>query len=205
MTATHDIHYSTWLSHFRQHDTHRIISILCRAAQGGQGKYSSGCRVLLSLMFLKKLQECKWSINLIFPWTLNWLAGCPFHRYQKPGDSCMRIFWRMWQGLIIVQGPWGGRVQVYKNRTQQGSLIEGECSVRLNLLVLTSLNQLILKLKILSILCKISYHNEKINHTEPSLQSVFPGHNVTQHNKTHYNTQHNVTKNENIENFLTLF
>ncbi len=46
-TATCDNHYRTCLGHLGWHDTNRIISILFHAAQGGQGKYSSDCRMSL--------------------------------------------------------------------------------------------------------------------------------------------------------------
>ncbi len=46
--------------HDRQ-DTDKIIFILCCAAQGGQGKYSSDCRVLLSLALSgSKHRHCKY-------------------------------------------------------------------------------------------------------------------------------------------------
>jgi hypothetical protein len=46
-TATRDNHYCTCLGHLGWHDTYRIISILCCAAQGGQSKYSIDCRMSL--------------------------------------------------------------------------------------------------------------------------------------------------------------
>ncbi len=53
MTATHGSHYCTCLGHLGWHDRDRIISILCWDTQGGQVKYSSGCRVsLLQLVLL---------------------------------------------------------------------------------------------------------------------------------------------------------
>jgi len=36
-----------YLGHFGQHNTDRIIFILCHAAKGGQGKYSCDCHALL--------------------------------------------------------------------------------------------------------------------------------------------------------------
>jgi hypothetical protein len=48
-SVTCDSHYCTCLGHLRQHDTDRIISILCHATQGGQAKNSSDCRASLSL------------------------------------------------------------------------------------------------------------------------------------------------------------
>ncbi len=45
-----DIAYLTCLGHLGWRDTDRIISILCRTAQGGQGKYSSDCHVSLLMM-----------------------------------------------------------------------------------------------------------------------------------------------------------
>jgi hypothetical protein len=42
----------TCLGHPGQHDTDRIISILCRTAEGAQGKYSSDCCVSRSPMLL---------------------------------------------------------------------------------------------------------------------------------------------------------
>ncbi len=48
-TLTLDSHYGTCLGHLGRGDTDRIISILCHAAHGGQGKYSSECRMSLSL------------------------------------------------------------------------------------------------------------------------------------------------------------
>ncbi len=49
-TVTSDSHYCTCLGQLGWRDTDRIISILCCAAQGGQGKYSGDCRVTLSPM-----------------------------------------------------------------------------------------------------------------------------------------------------------
>ncbi len=51
-TVTRDSHYCTCLGHLGWQDTDRIISIFCHAAQGGQGKYSSDCRVSLLLTIL---------------------------------------------------------------------------------------------------------------------------------------------------------
>ncbi len=45
-TETCDSHYRTCLGHVGQRNTDRVISI-------GQGKYSSDCSMLLSLMFLR--------------------------------------------------------------------------------------------------------------------------------------------------------
>ncbi len=52
-TATSDSHHCTCLGHLGRSDTDRIVSISCRAAQGGQGKHCRAthgdCHVSLSL------------------------------------------------------------------------------------------------------------------------------------------------------------
>jgi hypothetical protein len=47
-TGKRDSHYCTRLGHPGWCDKDRIISILCHATQGGQGKHSSDCCVSLS-------------------------------------------------------------------------------------------------------------------------------------------------------------
>jgi len=47
--------YLTSLGHLGQRDTERIISILCRAAQGGQGKNNGA----VADGFANELHQCK--------------------------------------------------------------------------------------------------------------------------------------------------
>ncbi len=49
VTTTSNIHHCSCLGHLGLRDTDRIVSISCRIAQGGQGKY---CFMTLSLMVL---------------------------------------------------------------------------------------------------------------------------------------------------------
>jgi hypothetical protein len=64
---THDSHMATSLGHLGWNDRDSIIFILCRTAQGGQGKY--GRRAILLTFsrtdFANNVHEIKWRVPFL--------------------------------------------------------------------------------------------------------------------------------------------